>query len=138
MNRSIYILILGSLISSCSVTQPVAVSDAYKPIVTHRVVPAELVDDLPSKIRRVPSDRKLKLVEFLKHTSLLPYSENIELSRHGYHMVLNSDRSLFIMGNRSQAITKTDVERYLVHLGGSSYDFPGWYFHLKGLAMVRL
>jgi tRNA A-37 threonylcarbamoyl transferase component Bud32 len=26
----------------------------------------------------------------------------------------------------------------LVHLGGSSYDFPGWYFHLKGLAMVRL
>jgi CRP-like cAMP-binding protein len=27
---------------------------------------------------------------------------------------------------------------YLVHLGGSSYDFPGWYFHLKGLAMVRL
>jgi hypothetical protein len=28
--------------------------------------------------------------------------------------------------------------RSLVHLGGSSYDFPGWYFHLKGLAMVRL
>ena len=29
-------------------------------------------------------------------------------------------------------------EKILVHLGGSSYDFPGWYFHLKGLAMVRL
>jgi hypothetical protein len=31
-----------------------------------------------------------------------------------------------------------ELDAYLVHLGGSSYDFPGWYFHLKGLAMVRL
>ena len=70
--------------------------------------------------------------------------ENVAVSRRFYsHYFIKSlteflDIALNSAIDEQKRLARIELRSQLVHLGGSSYDFPGWYFHLKGLAMVRL
>jgi hypothetical protein len=66
------------------------------------------------------------------------YSEQLEALQSGEGRFFSHQTLTQPLAEGSLSSNLTHTIKPLVHLGGSSYDFPGWYFHLKGLAMVRL